>query len=302
MKAGIERSLRSGICLLAAVIISPAAIADENLFGYVKGAEPLPKGATELYGRLTQRSDKGTGHYEAWDLSTEVEYGLTDKLAISGEFQMMAIDTHDILIDAYVPGDEKYGFRPSGVETALKYNFLSPAAHSVGVSLYNSFLYSWRDPHSGQDKDTLSFEEMLLLQKYFLDGQLIWTGNGGIEATYANRKTIDDLPEGFEWPTTPEMEIELTAATGLSYRFLPSWFVGVEAFYQEEHETEVGLERWSFQAGPNLHYGSSRFWVTATWLPQIRGGGPQYAGQQDENLHLIEKTKQEYRLKVGYNF
>jgi len=288
--------------LLAALTASPAALADENLFGYVKGAEPLPRGATELYAGLTQRSDKGVGHYQAWDLATEVEYGLTDKLAISGEFQMMAIDTHDILIDAYVPGDEKYGFKPSGVETALKYNFLSPAAHAVGVSLYNSFLYSWRDPHSGQDKDTLSFEQMLLLQKYFLDGQLIWTGNGGIEATYANRKTIDGLPEGFEWPTTPEMEIELTAATGLSYRFLPGWFLGVEAFYQEEHETEVGLERWSLQAGPSLHYGASRFWVTATWLPQLRGGGPQYADQQDEDLHLIEKTKQEYRLKVGYNF
>lgn len=29
-------------------------------------------------------------------------------------------------------------------------------------------------------------------------------------------------------------------------------FVGVEALYEEEHETEIDLERWSIQAGPNV--------------------------------------------------
>jgi len=39
-----------------------------------------------------------------------------------------------------------------------------------------------------------------------------------------------------------------------------------------------------------------------SYLPQISGGGEKYDGQTDENLHLIEKTKQEIRLKLGFNF
>ena len=69
--------------------------------------------------------------------------------------------------------------------------------------------YSWLDKHSGRDKDTVSADVDLLAQKYFLDAQLVWVGNLGFEATYADRAPIADLPAGFDWPTDPEMEIEL---------------------------------------------------------------------------------------------
>jgi hypothetical protein len=98
------------------------------------------------------------------------------------------------------------------------------------------------------------------------------------------------------------MELEIGAGTGLSYRFAPNWFAGIEALYVQENETEVGLERWSFQAGPNIHYGSAKWWATLTWLPQIQGGGETYPGQADDDLHLVEKTKYETRLKFGINF
>ncbi|MFA5939789.1 MAG: DUF6662 family protein [Sinimarinibacterium sp.] len=286
---------------LLAACLSPPAHADENLFGYVNGAEPLPKGALEIYEKLTLRSDKGRGEYTAWDSVTEIEYGLTDKLAVIGAIEALAIDTEGLVIDGYLPGDNSYGPRASGVEAYLKYNFLSPAKSSFGVSMLTALRYAWRDPHSGQDKDTINFEEKLLLQKYFLDGQLIWATNLGIEATHAERHAIDNLPEGFDWPTDPEMEIELIGASGLSYRFAPSWFLGAEVLWEEEHETEVGLERWSLQGGPTLHYGSQKWWATFSWLPQIKGGGEKYPDQPDMGLHLIEKTEQEYRLKVGIN-
>jgi hypothetical protein len=72
--------------------------------------------------------------------------------------------------------------------------------------------------------------------------------------------------------------------------------------YEAEHETEVGRERWSIFAGPSIHYGGKKWWATLSWMPQIRGGGETYAGQTDMNLHLVEKTKQEVRFKVGFNF
>jgi hypothetical protein len=276
--------------------------ADEEIFGYVKGAEPLPKGALELVQWVTVRSDKGIGHYRAYDTKTELEYGFTDKL--SGEIDIlgMGINTSGILIDGYVPGDKEYGLKLSGVEGSLKYNFLSAAKDPIGLSTYFAITLQTLDPHSGQDKDIFSTELKLLLQKFFLDDQLIVVANIGMESTMAKRKPIADLPVDFDWPTDPEMEIEFLGALGISYRFAPNWFVGLEAIYDEEHETEIGLERWSIQAGPNVHFASKKWWATLTWLPQLMGGGEKYAGQTYDNLHLIEKTKEEVRFKVGYNF
>ncbi|MDQ9020340.1 hypothetical protein RFI02_04385 [Acinetobacter sichuanensis] len=276
--------------------------ADENLFGYVKGAETLPKGGQELYQWVTNRSDKGAGHYSAFDYKTEYERGITDKFNASVALKAMSLDTSGIVIDGYMPEDKKFAFKISGVELGGKYNFLSPASETVGLSNQFELSYTTIDPHSGQDKDTLSFENNLILQKYFMDASLVWVGNLMFEGTYAKRSPINNLPENFEWPTKPEMELELQLGTGLSYRFAPNWYAGAETQYETEFETEVGQERWSWFMGPSLHYGSKDYWLTATWFPQLRGGREKFDEQDDRDLHLIEKTKNEFRLKFGYNF
>ena len=287
-------------CLLA---MSPSAQADESLFGVLKGAETLPNGAVELVQHFTNRSDKGQGTYNALDSKTELEYGITNRLTGAVYVLGQSIQTQGLRINGYIPKDEDYGMRPSGVEGSLKYNFLSPAKDDFGLAGYFSTAYSWLDPHSGQNKKKLTFETLLLAQKYFLDGELIWAGNLGMEATMAKRGAIANLPEDMEWSTKAEMEIGFMGGTGLSYRIAPNWFVGGEAIYETEFETEVGQERWSVFAGPSIHYGSKSWWATFSWMPQIRGGGfEEYAGQTDSNLHLIEKTRQEVRLKVGLNF
>ncbi|MBA3582273.1 MAG: hypothetical protein H0W44_07460 [Gammaproteobacteria bacterium] len=278
------------------------SIADENIFGYVKGAETLPAESWEVYQSITQRTDKGIGDYEALNLSTEVEYGFTDRLTGGIALNAQSIDTQGIIIDGYLPKDESYSLRTSGVEAALKYNFLSPAKDDFGLAGYLEFSNSWLDPHSGQDKDTYSVDLALLMQKYFLEGQLIWAGNVAMETTYAKRDEIENLPVGFEWPTEPEMEIELSVGTGLSYRVVSNWFIGAETIYETEFETEVGQERWSWFAGPSIHYGSADWWLTLTYFKQLEGGKEQYPDQADTDLHLIEKTKQEIRAKIGFNF
>lgn len=292
---------KRSVCLILAAAAG-ITHAGESFLGYTRGAETLPAGAAELYQTFTYRGDKGAGSYRALDSETEFEYGFTDRLSGALTLKAQAIDTDGLLIDAYIPRDERYGLRVSGVEALLQYNFLKPALDPLGLSATFGFEHSWRDPHSGQDKDTYSFETGLQTQKFFRDDQLVWLGNVGIEATIAKRDPIDNLPAGFEWPTDEEMEIEFTAATGLSYRFAPNWFVGAEVLYQIERETEVGIERWSVQAGPSLHYGGRHWWATLTWLPQLSGGGETFPEQDDTGLHLIEKTKQEGRLRVGYNF
>ncbi len=286
-------------CFLAAI---PGASADENLFGYVKGAETLPKGSMEFYNFATLRSGKGQGKYVAVDTLHELEYGVSDSFSIDGAIKTMSIDTHGLLIDGYLPGPRKFNVHPSGIELGGKYNFLKPALDGIGFATAFSLEYSWIDPHSGRDKNKLSANLEFLAQKYFMEGRLIWVGNIGLESTYADRSAIANLPAGFDWPTTPEMEIEVTVGTGLTYRFMPNWFFGVETQYQTEFETEIGQERWSVFVGPSLHYGSQKWWATLTWFPQVVGGKEMYAGQRNTSLHLIEKTKREVRLKVGINF
>lgn len=278
------------------------AHADESLFGNLRGAETLPQHALELIQHVTHRTDKGQGQYEAVDSKTELEYGITDRLTGAVYLLGQSIRTSGLQIDGYLPKDESYGLRPSGVEASLKYNFLSPAKDDFGLATYFSTAYSWLDPHSGQNKKKLTFELELLLQKYFLDGELIWVGNAGMESTLAQRGPLDDLPPGFEWTTNPEMEIGFKAGTGLSYRVAPNWFAGGEVVYETEMETEVGQERRSVFAGPTVHYGGREWWLSLSYLPQISGGGEMYAGQSDTGLHLIEKTKQEVRFKLGFNF
>ena len=217
----------------SAVLASPSGtLADEGVFGDVRGSETLPRGTWDFDQWFTSRTDKGTGTYQALDTKTEFDYGVTDRLQASAALFGLGIDTQVIRIDAYVPKDEKYPWKPAGFEGA----------------------------------------------------------------------PIAGLPADFEWPTHPELEIEVTAADGVSYGFAPNWFVGAEFFYQTEHETEVGQECWSLQAGPTLHYGGRQWWATLTWMPQLHGGGTFHDGQVDTSLHLIEKTKQEIRLKVGYYF
>jgi Family of unknown function (DUF6662) len=281
---------------------APPVHADEGLLNYVKGAEVQPKGTWELYQWVTERRGKGTGHYRAEDYRTEVEYGVTDRLAIALYLNGQGINTRGIRVDAYIPKDDRYAYSPSGVAAAFKYNFLSPIKDGIGVSLYAEPILATKDPHSGQDKRMYSLETALLVQKNFREDTLIWMTNASLQSTYAKRAAVDGLPPELEWPVVPEMEIEPTISTGLSGRVASNWYVGGEFVYQAEFETEVGRERWTAFAGPTLHYGARKWWATFTWLPQLRGGGELVPGQDDPNLYLVEKTRQEWRLKIGVNF
>lgn len=299
----MNKKAASSVVLVAGVLgVTASAFADEGVFGYVRTAEILPKKEWDFEQWFTWRGDKGEGTYNALDTKTEFEYGFTDKLQGGAELYGLGINTSGLTIDAYLPKDESYPWKPAGVAAALKYNFLSPVKDSIGIAQYIELSYFWLDTNSGQAKDVWSIEGILIGQKYFLDGELNLAGNIGVEATTAKRQPIAGLPEDFEWPTHNEMEIELTLSAAISYRLAPRWFIGAEIFWQNEQETVVGTERWSLQLGPTLHYAAKSWWATLTWMPQVAGGGLTYPEQTNTNLHLIEKTAQEVRFKIGINF
>jgi hypothetical protein len=283
--------------LLLTMLATTAAHADENLFGYVYGTETLPKGKTEAYVWITDRRHKAYGKYAAQDYALELEHGFTDRLQAS---VYLNLRSHDIKDSAPVEPDgspeypnlkRSFGFQ--GIQTSLKWNILSPYKDGWGLAVYIEPGYSRIFKISGQKQDELALETKLLVQKNFLDDQLVWAFNLALGQEFRKFKGEES------W----ESELELEATTGLSYRFAPNWYAGIEGRYHSEYPdfpNTFKREHFAFFGGPNIHYGGQKWWATLTYLPQI------YGKPQDnpvtKSLHLAEHEKREIRLKIGYNF
>ncbi|HEY8931853.1 MAG TPA: DUF6662 family protein [Rariglobus sp.] len=279
-----NRTLRvvSGAFVLLAV--AGSLHADENYFGYTYGSDTLPKGKSEIYQWITSRTGKADGSYAALDLQTEIEHGFTDRL--QGSIYINAI-SHDI---TNVPGfTDRNAAGFNGLQGSLKYNLRSVDRGGWGVAVYLEPGYKKFSASSGERTDTFFLEPKLILQRNFLDDTLIWATNLGAEFEREHNLFAD------EW----ESELELEASTGLSYRFAPGWFAGVEAVFtsafERMHLDELG--EYGVFAGPTLHYAAPRWWATLTVLPQVTGWPENKGSRNLDNYEALQ-----VRLKVGYNF
>ena len=146
---------------------------------------------------------------------------------------------------------------------------------------------------SGEKQNQWSLEFKGIFQKNFLDDQLIAVLN--ITPELETRKFIGSS----KWET--ELELEFTG--GLTYRFAPGWYAGVEMRYHSEYPDfvhELKREHWAMFAGPVVHYGAEKWWATLTILPQFYG--EPHDPTRSNVLHLGEHEKLEVRLKTGINF
>jgi uncharacterized protein DUF6662 len=280
------------IVIASGVLIATPALADENYFGYSYGAETLPKGKYEAYLWLTGRMGKGVGTYQAWDNYNEIEYGFTDRFQGS-----LYINTskHKVKDNPEFENNTSFGFE--GVRTSFKYNVLSPFSHAVGLAIYVEPEYSRREKISGQEFTEFAVESKLILQKNFRDDTIV----SAVNLTYEHEWEKEGDEEGAvaaEEEFEREAAVELTA--GVNYRFRPKWFLGVEARRHSEYPgADLGNEEHAaYFLGPVLHYGSQRWWFTATVFPQIYGT----PHVNSDRLHLEEHERIETRFKVGYNF
>jgi len=268
---------------IALTLDAATARADENIFGYSYGVDTLPQGSFELYNWTTWRHSKDEGHYNAFDIQFELEYGITDRFQTATYLVFDARDQGG-LDDEF---DDISGFRWDGVKQSFKYNLLSTYKDPIGLSLYVEPGYSRYHKVKGERVDEFELETKLLVQKNFLDDTLSWV--------------LNVTPE-FEWeypddePTEKEFIVEVTS--GLSYRVAPNWFVGIEARYHTEFPEYDVQEHQAVFIGPNVHYGGRKWWATLTLLPQV-WGEPNAPGS---HRHFDEHEKLEVRMKLGYNF
>ena len=283
-------------CALAALATAALSTgrADENLFGYTYGAETLPKGKWEVYSWTTARLDKGPGDYTAFDLKQEIEYGVTDRFQVSFYFNERYHDYSGGAITADGVDKELNRFSYNGNQLALKYNVLSPYKDAVGLAFYVEPGYSLIKTGSGDDRLEWEVETKAILQKNFLEDQLITALN--ITAEFAWDRPRPANGEDFDG------EFVFEATGGVAYRVAPKWYVGVEARYHTAFPNMDihNQESWAFFAGPAVHYGGERWWATLTWLPQIAGDSP--GSTRSDRLDLDHHERNEIRLKVGFNF
>ena len=115
------------IAIVAAVLAWTSSVsrADEQLFGFVRGAETLPKNHFELYQFITLRTGKQSGTYYGTDFDTEIEYGFTDRLQAS-----LSVVNHYFYNDNVPDLDDSNRYRFGGLETSAKYRVLSPFKRS----------------------------------------------------------------------------------------------------------------------------------------------------------------------------
>ena len=286
------RPLRSRSVFSLALLIpffSVPALADEHLFGWVLGAETLPANQTEAYQFLTYRTGKAEGTYRAFDSETELEHGFTDQFQAS-----VALETN-YFYNKGVNGprdalNDTNAFRFGGIEISGKYRLLSPFKDPIGLALRLEGGYLAHDEVDGLKQTEGYFAPQVLLQKNYFDDTLIFDVNGGCEFAWGKRPA-EQYPR----------ELSLTGGAGASYRFAPNWYFGLEGHIRSEFPLfELGnFEHAVVYAGPSLHYGTERWWVTLSYNYQVWGSG---IHEPASGQTFAEEVKNQIRLKVGFNF
>jgi hypothetical protein len=282
------------IAVLAAAFAASAAKADEPFFAYTYGAEGLPKAATEFELWATDRRGKDGGHFDAQDYRFELEHGFTDRLTVAGYANFAGHHIRGLEPD-FDTTDRDFSFR--GLSAEFKYNILSPYKDGLGLTLYAE--PGWSKIHGGGERGTeYELEFKAILQKNFLDDRLIAAANFTFEPEWEKEVEVDEVTGEIEkeW----EKELKLEFSSGLTYRVAPGWYAGVEGRYASVYpDWTNGLHRETYAvfAGPTIHYGAKKWWVTASYQPQLFGG-PSPNGSRA----LDEFEKREFRIKLGYNF
>jgi hypothetical protein len=273
---------------LSSLAIS-VAHADEQIFGFVRGAETLPANRSELYEFLTLHEGKAEGSYYGFDSETEFEYGFTDRIQASvaieqNYFYNQGVDgERDAL-------DNKNDYRFGGVEASAKYRILSPFKDPLGLAVRLEGGYLLHDEVDGLKQHDRYLKPEIDLQKDFLDDRLIYNLDFGIEWAWG-KKPAEQYPR----------ELSLEGAAGVAYRFAPNWFAGAEIHTRWEYPLFDfdNFEHRVFYAGPSIHYSQQRWWATLTWNWQVYGKG---IGESADGRTFAEETRQLVRLKIGFNF
>ena len=293
----------------ASLLIPWEASSHESIFAWTYTTDLLPKGKMEVEHWMTTRLQKEHGAYQAIDFREELEYGLTDNLQVSlylnhhyvkaknsfpqedpgnpghrlaGSYETKGEDVHS----EHNPSESFQTYHFESVSTEFIYRLLSPYKDPMGLALYF-------EPTIGDQE--YEFEWKILLQKNWLDDQLVWAFNLNYELEFEEEDNDFERDGMLEW------------FTGLSYRFRPNWSAGIELWNHHEFADASDHEHSAWFVGPTLHYGAKTWWATLGFLHQLPVGQAFNDDQKEFAEHKgyifgEEHEKYYIRVKVGFNF
>lgn len=298
--------------LAAVVAVQMPARADERLFGYVLTTDTMPHGRWEQQDFLTAGLEKSRGDYQLYQLSTGFDYGVTDNLQAA-----LYLDSHLVTADKDSIAGRTSGFfvprnidpsasytaaRLDGASFALKYRLLSPYKDGIGLAFAVEPTLGPADSkmqysvigHKTFDDDTVAWATNLTLLQ---DWQHVTSSSVNIYAP-----ALPGGPAG--WLRMSFVEF----STGLSARVAENWFVGAEFRNSNEFNGTFLQQAGSsaFFLGPDLHYGSEKFWVTFAVLPQLPVAKAYSVDQQQVRaqgrIYGDEYERLEASLSLGIQF
>lgn len=312
------------VLALAAVaaLAVPAARAGEAVFTETYLAETSPAGSKEVEQHLIYRDKKSQGTYRLWQSRTEFEYGVTDRWTVSlyanaygvtaqnnnstaSRNNYTAVGDGDevsgggpVTFGSYVPNAErlpvpsarysKRDFESISIESI--YQFKSPYKDGYGLAGYAEL---------SAGSKTTELELKLLLQKNFLDDDLIVAGNIALEF------------EREKWSeVVADKETKLTFSGGASYRVAPGWRAGLEVRNERAYEGGYGLSNdkrdySAWFAGPTIHYANKAFWITAGYMQQMPWATAYSQAAKDELVSgrvYKASEKHNFRVITGFSF
>jgi hypothetical protein len=308
--------LATGAVSLLMAAGAGAAYADEPLFGYIYATDTLPRGKVEIEHWDTLREGRSQGDFHVLQDRTEVSYGVTDTLQLSGYMNLAYAnvfrdaplgDTAPPEVFADYNADPNKPFDHVRLESfsgEVLYRFMSPYTNPIGAAVYV-------EPSVGPR--TIELENRLIVQKNFLDDRLVLAGN---------------VTVGFEWrklhgdpaadPTTRDFidhwdkETDVNFGLAASYRFARNWSLAGELQNEREY---AGLDPFdqtqrtnvAWYAGPTIHYANGHYFFTGTLLFQLPwardlADPPSESFVVDGISNADDFEKYRFRLKLGYYF
>jgi hypothetical protein len=176
------------------------ASADERRFTYVYEADVLPQGQWEFEQWVTNQNGKEDGDYSRWDLRTEIEYGLTERLTSA-----LYLNWEDTRSDGVTGREDSNGADFKGFSSEWTYQLSNPILDPIGSALYGEVTTDGVD---------VELEGKLLLSKEI--DNIVLAFNAIYEAEWEREHSV----------TEKEAVLQFTA--GASYKFDPQWSTGIE--------------------------------------------------------------------------
>lgn len=294
------------LATISALALPTVAHADESLWIYTKGAETLPKGATEVKAAVISKRGKAQSNYVFNEVKLEVEHGFTDRL--TGYAELVIYDHNysttnpDLqpLFDTQGGAGGRFNkTQIGGIDLGVKYNILSPYKDPIGLAVSVEWDHRFKYRIDGAKINQDEVDLTLHLQKNLFNDQLILAFSPKIE--WEHRLS----------PGIIEKEMALDISAGASYRAAPNLYIGGEFRHQsdylspydtvaQEYDPNLSPSKFPFKfgsqyqngnyLGPTVHYANKKWWATAGALWQISGGGKFAINQGGLNVDEHEKV------------